>query len=33
MARQIGNAVPVPVAEAFGRHFVKHVKNLEINDG
>ncbi len=33
MARQIGNAVPVPVAKAFGRHFVKHVKNLECKDG
>lgn len=33
MARQIGNAVPVPVARAFGRHFVKHVKNLERKNG
>lgn len=33
MARQIGNAVPVPVAKAFGRHFVKHVNNLECKDG
>jgi len=33
MARQIGNAVPVPVARAFGRHFVKHVKTLERKNG
>lgn len=33
MARQIGNAVPVPVARAFGRHFVKHVKTLERENG
>jgi DNA (cytosine-5)-methyltransferase 1 len=33
MARQIGNAVPVPVAKTFGRHFVKHVKILECKDG
>jgi DNA (cytosine-5)-methyltransferase 1 len=32
MARQIGNAVPVPVARAFGRHFVKHVKIAEHKD-
>ena len=33
MARQIGNAVPVPVAKAFGRHFVKHVRSVERKDG
>lgn len=33
MARQIGNAVPVPVAKAFGWHFIKHVKNVERKDG
>jgi DNA (cytosine-5)-methyltransferase 1 len=33
MARQIGNAVPVPVAKAFGRHFVRHVKSMERKDG
>ena len=33
MARQIGNAVPVPVARAFGRHFVKHVKTLDWHNG
>jgi DNA (cytosine-5)-methyltransferase 1 len=29
MARQIGNAVPVPVAKVFGRHFVKHVETMD----
>lgn len=33
MARQIGNAVPVQVAKAFGRHFIKHVRSLERLDG
>jgi len=33
MARQIGNAVPVQVAKAFGRHFIKHVISLEHRDG
>lgn len=33
MARQIGNAVPVQVAKAFGLHFVRHVKNLRCIDG
>jgi len=33
MARQVGNAVPVPVAKAFGRHFVKHVKSVERKNG
>ncbi|MCX5817439.1 MAG: DNA cytosine methyltransferase [Proteobacteria bacterium] len=33
MARQIGNAVPVPVAKAFGKHFVKHVKTVEHKNG
>ena len=33
MARQIGNAVPVQVAKAFGRHFIKHVRSVEHRDG
>lgn len=33
MARQIGNAVPVRVAEAFGLHFIKHVNSLDTYDG
>ncbi len=33
MARQIGNAVPVPVAEAFGRHFLEHVKTADWHNG
>ena len=33
MARQIGNAVPVPVAEAFGRHFVEYVQNVDWHNG
>lgn len=33
MARQIGNAVPVQVAKAFGRHFIKHVRSVERSDG
>ncbi len=33
MARQIGNAVPVQVAKAFGRYFIKHVKLMERHDG
>ncbi len=34
MARQIGNAVPVPVAKAFGRHLIKHVKtSLDSENG
>ena len=33
MARQIGNAVPVQVAKAFGKHFIKHVKSVERSDG
>ena len=33
MARQIGNAVPVQVAKAFGRHFIKHVKSVESCNG
>ena len=33
MARQIGNAVPVQVAKAFGRHFIKHVRSVEHSDG
>lgn len=33
MARQIGNAVPVQVAKAFGLHFIKHVRSLERRDG
>jgi DNA (cytosine-5)-methyltransferase 1 len=33
MARQIGNAVPVPVAEVFGRHFLNHVKAMENKNG
>ena len=33
MARQIGNAVPVQVAKAFGRHFIKHVRSVEHLNG
>ena len=33
MARQIGNAVPVQVAKAFGKHFIKHVKSVEHRNG
>ena len=33
MARQIGNAVPVQVAKAFGLHFIKHIRSLEHSDG
>ena len=33
MARQIGNAVPVQVAHAFGTHFVKHVKMTDWQNG
>jgi len=33
MARQIGNAVPLQVAKAFGRHFIKHVRSLERRNG
>jgi len=33
MARQIGNAVPVQVAKAFGRHFIKHVRSEEYRNG
>ncbi|ABL64150.1 DNA cytosine methyltransferase [Chlorobium phaeobacteroides] len=33
MARQIGNAVPVSVAEVFGRHFLNHVKAMESTNG
>jgi len=33
MARQIGNAVPVQVAETFGKHFIRHVKSMERKDG
>ena len=33
MARQIGNAVPVQVAKAFGLHFIKHVRLLERRNG
>ena len=33
MARQIGNAVPVQVAKAFGRHFIKHIRSVEHSDG
>lgn len=33
MARQIGNAVPVQVARAFGQHFIKHVRSVEYHDG
>lgn len=33
MARQIGNAVPVQVAKAFGRHFIKHVRTVEHRNG
>ena len=33
MARQIGNAVPVAVAKAFGEHFVKHVIALGQHNG
>ncbi len=33
MARQIGNAVPVQVAKAFGRHFIKHVRSAESRNG
>ena len=33
MARQIGNAVPVQVAKALGRHFIKHVRSVERSDG
>jgi len=33
MARQIGNAVPIQVAKAFGRHFIKHVRSAEYRDG
>lgn len=33
MARQIGNAVPVQVAKAFGHNFIRHVKSLENRDG
>ena len=33
MARQIGNAVPVRVAEAFGLHFIQHVNSMDTFDG
>ncbi|MCD6297473.1 MAG: DNA cytosine methyltransferase [Deltaproteobacteria bacterium] len=33
MARQIGNAVPVQVAKAFGRHFIKHVRSVGGHNG
>ena len=33
MARQIGNAVPVQVAKAFGQHFIKHIRSVEHRDG
>ncbi len=33
MARQIGNAVPVQVAKAFGLHFIKHVRSVERRNG
>ena len=33
MARQIGNAVPVQVAKAFGRYFIKHVGLVEYRNG
>lgn len=33
MARQIGNAVPVQVAKAFGRHFIKHIRSVGHCDG
>lgn len=33
MARQIGNAVPVPVAEAFGLHFNDHIKSADRQNG
>ncbi len=33
MARQIGNAVPVQVAKAFGEHFIKHVKAVKRLNG
>lgn len=33
MARQVGNAVPVPVAKAFGKHFIKHVKSVGFVNG
>lgn len=33
MARQIGNAVPVRVAEAFGLHFIQHVNSMDTPDG
>ena len=33
MARQIGNAVPVPVAKAFGLHFNDHVKTADLKNG
>lgn len=33
MARQVGNAVPVPVAKAFGKHFIKHVKSVGYING
>lgn len=31
MARQIGNAVPVQVAEAFGKHFKKHFRSIGVS--
>jgi DNA (cytosine-5)-methyltransferase 1 len=33
MACQIGNAVPVQVAKAFGRHFVKHIEAIGQQNG
>ncbi len=33
MARQIGNAVPVPIGKVFGQHFIEHVRSMERYDG
>jgi len=30
MARQIGNAVPVRIAEIFGRHFIRHARSYHL---
>jgi site-specific DNA-cytosine methylase len=29
MARQVGNAVPVLIAEAFGKHFISHCETYQ----
>ncbi len=28
MAKQIGNAVPIPLAKAMGKHFIKHIEEI-----